>query len=238
MRKDLFVVVLCLLLAGAAFGQKTKPWTEWSKKDAEKMLNDSAWGQSQTKGESQPSGPTGKNVGNGNSNQGGGPNSVSVPTEYYMRVRLLSARPVREGIAGRIRLAKPENATSQITEQLQTIVDKGFGDYIIVALVAEGVDARTGAMVMQKFSRLNTAAASGKVYLERKDGKRVELTEYQAPIADNLGAKFLFPRTLDGATFITPDSGTLRFVLNLSDQLKVDAKFKVADMMYNGNLEY
>jgi len=27
-----------------------KPWTEWTKKDVEKTLNDSAWGQTQSEG--------------------------------------------------------------------------------------------------------------------------------------------------------------------------------------------
>jgi len=30
------------------FAQKQKPWTEWSKKEAEKTLNESPWGQTQT----------------------------------------------------------------------------------------------------------------------------------------------------------------------------------------------
>ncbi len=237
MRKNLFIVFICLLLAGSAFAQKTKPWGEWSKKDADKMVNDSAWGLSQTKGEGPATLPQGANAGNAGRNANAGANSVTIPTEYYLRVRLISARPIREGVARRVQLAQPERA-SEMADPLQKIIDKGFGDFIIVALNAEGVDPRTGVMVMQGFSRLNTAAVTGKVYLERKDGKRVELIEYQAPVADNLGAKFLFPRSVDGAPFISPDSGTFRFVLNFSDKMKIDAKFKVADMMYGDKLEY
>ncbi len=237
MMKNLCVVFVCLLLAGSAFAQKTKPWGDWSKKDADKILNDSAWGQSQTKGESPAGLPQGANAGNANRNANAGANSVTIPTEYYMRVRLISAKPIREGVARRIQLAQPDKA-SEMAGPLQNIIDKGFGDFIIIALNAEGVDPRTGAMVMQGFSRLNTAALNGKAYLERKDGKRLELIEYQAPVGDNLGGKFLFPRTLDGAPFLSPDSGTLRFVLNGSDKMKVDTKFKVADMMYGEKLEY
>ena len=56
--KRIFVVcALICLFAVAAVAQKNKPWTEWTAKDAEKILNDSAWGQTQTEesGGSQPS---------------------------------------------------------------------------------------------------------------------------------------------------------------------------------------
>ena len=54
------ILVICsilLLFAASASAQKAKPWTEWSAKDAEKVLNDSAWGQTQTEQDSssQPS---------------------------------------------------------------------------------------------------------------------------------------------------------------------------------------
>ena len=46
---------LLFVLAGFSSAQ-TKPWTEWSKKEVEKTLNDSAW--SQTQSESPQSQPT------------------------------------------------------------------------------------------------------------------------------------------------------------------------------------
>src|SRR4030095_555479 len=36
------------LVVGAGAQKKMKPWTEWSEKEALKILNDSAWGQTQT----------------------------------------------------------------------------------------------------------------------------------------------------------------------------------------------
>ncbi|MFN0124701.1 MAG: hypothetical protein ACKV2V_29715, partial [Blastocatellia bacterium] len=41
------IAILFLLTAGAIAQKKYKPWTEWSEKDAQKMLNDSPWGQTQ-----------------------------------------------------------------------------------------------------------------------------------------------------------------------------------------------
>jgi hypothetical protein len=47
------VVSACLVVAMfacVALAQKDKPWTEWTRKDVEKTLNDSAWGQTQMEG--------------------------------------------------------------------------------------------------------------------------------------------------------------------------------------------
>lgn len=237
MRKILFVVLICFLLVGSGFAQKYKPWTEWSKKDADKILNDSPWGHSLTKGEGPAGLPQGANAGNSSTSSTSGATRETIPTDYRIRFRLISAKPIREGIARRLVLSQPDKS-KELTEQLQPIVEKGFGDFIIVAVNFEGADPRTVNGFLQALARLNTAALTGKAYLERKDGKRLDLVDYKAPIADDMGGKFVFPRTLDGNPFLSADSGTVRFVVNVSDRFKFDAKFKVSDMMYGEKLEY
>jgi hypothetical protein len=59
MKRIVFICSALVLLNAAAFGQKTKPWTEWNVKDAQKVLADSAWAQSQTEyTETAPTGGT------------------------------------------------------------------------------------------------------------------------------------------------------------------------------------
>ena|SRR5258708_25144874 len=49
MKRILIAIAVLSLIAVASTAQKhDKPWQEWSKKDAEKILNDSPWGQTQT----------------------------------------------------------------------------------------------------------------------------------------------------------------------------------------------
>src|SRR6185295_17703312 len=48
MKRIVFICSALVLLNASAFGQKTKPWTEWNEKDVQKVLTDSAWAQSQT----------------------------------------------------------------------------------------------------------------------------------------------------------------------------------------------
>src|ERR1041384_7517834 len=48
MKQSFFVLALVGLLVTATLAQKQyKPWTDWTKSDVEKILNDSPWGQTQ-----------------------------------------------------------------------------------------------------------------------------------------------------------------------------------------------
>lgn len=64
------------------------------------------------------------------------------------------------------------------------------------------------------------------------------LKDYRPPIADGMGAKFVFPRMVDGQPLVTPDSGYVRFYAELTKDLKLNMRFKVPEMMFDGQLEY
>jgi len=240
-------IVGCVLLTLAAIvnvaiaQEKAKPWTEWSKKDAERILNDSAWGQTQTIESSDSSSTSAitKTQGAGNesvsrtgqSGENLGPRSVSY------RARFLTARPVREAFARLAVLSQP-SAGKEFTDQLQGFIDRDFGKYLVVAFTVESSDAKTGPGTMAAMARMSAEMLKGKVYLERKDGKPLELLDYKPPIADNMGAKFVFERDLDGQPFLTQESDSVKFVMEPNERLKVNLKFKVSAMLYNGKLEY
>src|SRR5206468_395614 len=120
---------VCVLLAGTVLAQKSKPWNEWSKKDADKMLNDSAWGQSQTKSDAPPN--ISKSVNEGK--QAGVPRDTVVSTDIYVRARFITARPIREAFARRILLEQP-NASQEVQDQVKAFVERNFGDLIVVAV--------------------------------------------------------------------------------------------------------
>jgi hypothetical protein len=102
--------------------------------------------------------------------------------------------------------------------------------------------------------KLTTTTIKNNTYLLTKEGQRVFLQEYQAPRNDGLGARFVFPRLVDGKPFITPDSGEILFHADLgggsrlnstlpnSDAARnaftLNTRYKVKDMMYDGKLEY
>jgi hypothetical protein len=61
------------------------------------------------------------------------------------------------------------------------------------------------------FESAVTSVLRETTYPERKDGKRIFLTEYKPPKKDGFGAHFIFSRVLDGHAFINADSGSIRF---------------------------
>ena len=236
MKNILFAGLICVFFAGSLFAQGAKQWNEWSKKDADKVLNDSGWGQTLKKGETPPDMSTRSS--GGSASQGSGVQGPTpLPTEVYLRVRFITAKPIREGFARKLLLSQP-NPPPELTAQLQTVIDNGFGDFTVVAVNVDGPNPQTVGMTLQALMGLKTSDLTDKVYLERKDGKRLPVIDYKRPVADNMGGKFVFARSLDGLPFLTPDSDSVRFVLNLSGNLNFKMKFEVSKMKYGEKLEY
>jgi hypothetical protein len=98
----------------------------------------------------------------------------------------------------------------------------------------KGADIQRAVSFLYKQS---TASLSGYAFLEVKSGGKLSLLEYQTPREDGLGARFVFPRLVDGKPFITPESEEIRFYAKL-DSVKLDRRFKTKDMIYEGTFEY
>jgi hypothetical protein len=246
MRTILFACSMVVLLAASVSAQKTKPWTEWSAKEADKVLNDSAWGQTQTEGDagSQPSSTSAISQttaakesqvrsASAAANVESGEKKESMSVHY--RVRLLSAKPIR---AAFVRMIELQGAPPERVAQLRTFVDRDFGDYIVVTITMDGNDRKRMGIATSEISTIDADALKTTTYLERKDGKRIALMEYRPPSADGLGAKFVFPRTVEGKPFIEADSGEVRFATQAGKALKITRRFKVSEMMFDGKLEY
>jgi hypothetical protein len=233
-----------IMLVSTVVAQKQKPWTEWSKKDVDKVLTDSAWGQTQSEGGSQqPSSSEGaitQVASSGASNrqlsrQGeSGEGRPSGVVKYH--VRFLSAKPVRAAFARMVLLSKPQ-ADEALTTQLQAFIDREIADYIVVSVGIEVGDEKMAAPLMRAFSVATTEDLQKNVYLERKDGKKLYLMEYRAPVADGMGAKFIFPRAVEGKPFLS-ESDSVRFSAQLNERMKLNTRYKLSEMLYDGKLEY
>jgi hypothetical protein len=108
---------------------------------------------------------------------------------------------------------------------------------IILTLSVESTDQRYTTPAMQAMNSAITATLKNETYLER-NGKRNFLHEYVPPGKDGFGARFIFLRNVDEQPFIKENSGEVRFFTKYSNGMKVDRRFKVSDMMYEGQLEY
>ncbi len=244
MRTVISACLAVLVITGSAVAQK-KAWTEWTKKDVEKTLNDSAWGQTQTEGgsSSTPSNDTAitqvaaqrsadRQL---SSRQGESGETKAVPYVKY-HVRFLSAKPVREAFARQVLLSRSE-PDENLTAQLQGFINGNFADYIVISVGVEVGDAKMAGPIMAAFTNATAEALKQNVYLERKDGKKLFLEEYRAPVQDGMGAKFIFKRALDGQPFLS-ENDNVRFVAQFNEKMKVNTRYKLSDMQYDGKLEY
>ncbi len=249
-------IITALLVAGIGAQQPT-PWTGWSPKDAAKILTDSPWGQTQTdtntsemvysptvgsgagSASNRPARTTGirdEQADRNRSRATEGAYNQAVTINY--RVRFLSARPVREALAATILQGQPAASSARAKREMQQFVDRNFGDYIVVAVTYDASDQRLSGKAFQDFSAAKPDTLKNNTYLERKDGKRIFLMDYRAPIDDGIGARFVFPRVVDGRAFLNGESGDVRFYSEVGANVKLNLRFKIADMVYHGKLEY
>ena len=246
------MIVLALVLTASA-QRKDYSWMELPKKDADRLLANSPWSQTQVDtdasemffsptragtssiGQSSSRGTTSDQQAINNNRADRGAVNEEIHISY--RISFLSSRPVRQALAKTI-LAAEREPNDQLVKQLQDFVERDFSAYIVIAVTVDSTDRRFSGPIMQLINSGSTGTLKNNAYLERQDGKRLFLTQYLPPIADNLGAKFIFPRLVDGQPFLKSDSGTVRFYAEFNDSFKLNMRYKVADMIYDQKLEY
>ena len=254
MLRILFIGFLLFTLVLSAFSQGQEDWTKRTKVEAEKILDFSAWGKLQTDTDTSelfysPTRPGTSSIGassasrattgtqqainNNRADQGAVNQAVSV--NYH--IRLFSARPIREAIA-RLVVLNQDHRYEELTALMQPFVDRNFGPYVVLTVAFDSNDGRALGPVLQAFSVATADTLRNKTYLERKDGKKLYLMDYRAPSADGLGAKFVFEREPGGKAFITENAGNFRFFSEVSSKIKLNVRYSIAELTYNGKLEY
>jgi hypothetical protein len=237
----LITFTLLLTLATASAQKADKEWTEWSKKDAQKILDDSPWGQVQTDADTSQMfySPTQDPQRMGSSSNDGarlgqGATNQSVFVKFH--VRFFSARPIREALVRLMELQ--QRPVNDVEAKLRRFAELKSESSIIVTVIFESNDQRYSGIAMQAFNSAITATMKNDSYLQRSDGKQLFLEEYVPPGRDGFGARFIFLREKEGQPFIRDKSGEIRFFAKYPNGIKIDRRFKVADMMYQGELEY
>jgi hypothetical protein len=182
----LFLLILPATLATSititSQGQKkSKPWQQWSRKDAEGILNDSAWGKTQTetdisemmfRPQAAPDARTGSSNADPLRDERGGSSNQATSIRY--RIRFLSAKPIRQAFARVIALDQPSE-DPRVKAYMNDFVDRQFDRWIAVTVGFESRDQRYSSVALQAFASATTDSLKNKTYLERKDGKRVFL---------------------------------------------------------------
>src|SRR5437868_9521881 len=164
-------LLIAVLSAGATAQKQFKPWTVWDKNDVEKILNDSAWGQTQIETDTSEMffTPT-TQVGAGDSANRREQGATNQATSVKFRIRWLSAKPIREALVRQEQLA-----TGKISDKLKFFAEGPSYTRIVIAVTIEASDQRFGAKVMQALSSANTGVLKNNTYIELQGGKRAYL---------------------------------------------------------------
>jgi len=232
--KRLCLVLLCLFAfvhGSYVLAQwNKKPYTEWSEKETIKLLNDSPWGQTQALTD------TSQMTGQGRMDSG--QSRVADVSSVQIRIRFLSAKPVRQAVSHLMEMKNREAISPQQAAQLKAFAAADFPDYIVVTVLPESEKASALFQQTQSaFYKLTTNDLKNNTYL-LTGGKRVFIKEYQPPAKDGLGARYIFPRQMDGKPFVTAESGDILFRSEPQGFVVLNMRYKTKDMMFEGKLEY
>jgi len=209
MKKSFVMFAMAGFFVSGAIAQKQlKPWTDWTKSDVEKILNDSPWGQTQIDTDTSEMVYTPTTLaGGGDSASRREQGATNQATSVKFRIRWLSAKPIREALVRQEQLT-----TGKVSEQLKFFAEGPSYTRIVIAVTFDASDQRFGARVMQAFRSANLGVLKNSTYLELKDGRRIFLQQYVPPHENVLGAAmFVFPRNAEGRPLLTADSLGVRF---------------------------
>ena len=227
-------LLLCVFLFSASwllaedFWQQ--PFDKWKREDVVRMLNDSPWAQKETFTAAIDT----KSAG------------LQGEKELYFgfTVRFFSARPVREAY---VRMARLMNNYDQMAPDQRQEFDKRFqralnldvADRVIVALDYATNEPNTARDLRTAFELATADTLKQRVYLISQRLGRVELHEYFPPSNDGTGAKFVFPRTVNGQPVFGPQDKEIRFDFTTPvTNHHIFLTFKSSKMLYRGELSY
>src|SRR5262249_12499637 len=131
-------------------------------------------------------------------------------------VRLLSARPVREAYA-RIQQIRagydglsPEEKR-RIDASLLSVLKLDTSRWIVVTVSFRTNDESTEIAVRQFFETQTTDSMSLRARLSTDRFAQVELAAYFSPVDEEVGAKFVFPRRVDGVAVASKEDQNVVF---------------------------
>jgi hypothetical protein len=251
-----FLVLICSIAVLAQTSEK--PYSEWSKKEARKVLDDSPWVKKvrleggvrppKLKDNSKVALPPSTN---GNPydphrypdprvEQAAKVDQPKTAAGATCRVRLLSALPIREAFG---RSGVIADRGENIAAYLRALTEADLENEIIVAISCdfwgpiEFWPSLPPPPPVGGGSARNPAGST-EIYLQTTEDRRVHPERYEPPRDDRLGAIFVFPRLVDGEPLVTPGSRELRFCMKSSKSFSIDVRFKLKAMVYAGKLEY
>ncbi|HKE59861.1 MAG TPA: hypothetical protein VKB46_24285 [Pyrinomonadaceae bacterium] len=246
--------LLSVVLAAVVYAQgqlPAKPFSQWSRSEAERVLNDSAWAPKQElrikfDKERQSAAGSYSGVSAASAAQAATEVTSQVPVDFVFSLRLRSALPIRQAL---VRLRTLETDIEKMNEQQLAQFDKqtrgllecpACTDNYVVTLSSKSRNTPGADAVYTVFKGGRLADLQRYIFIANEHGERRPLIHFVPPKVPGDEATFFFPRLDDkGAALLTADNKEL--LVNLSDnQPSSISNFKldVSKLVLNGKVEF
>ena len=258
MKRGLRIGTLLIFGVGAAaiagYAQSVwtaKPFTQWSRSDAESVLNESPLSSHQEvrmQFDKERQTAAGSYSGVSSASAAASQTEVmsDLPVDFVFTLRLRSALPVRQAL---VRLKQLESDSKKLSQKDLESFDtqiKGLlecpactGNYV-VTLSSKSLNRPGADAVYTTFKGGRLSDLQRFVFLANERGERRELIHFVAPKVPGDEAIFFFPRLDEkGAPLLTTENKQL--LINLSDkQVNSVSNFKidVSKLVMNGKVEF
>lgn len=248
---------LLIAMAGltvVAWGQAAwtkKPFKEWSRSEAEKILNDSPWASQQEvriqfDKEAQKAAGSYSGVSSAAAAQSQMEVSRDLPVDFIFTLRLRSALPVRQAL---VRLRQLQTDIEKLSAKELAAFDaqtKGLlecpacADNYVVALSSRSKNSPGADAVYAAFKGGRLADLQRYVYIANERGDRRALVHFVPPRVPGDEATFFFPRLDEkGSPLLGPENKEL--LVNLTDKQAnsiTNFKMDVSKLIVNGKVEF
>ena len=222
-----FLIPVLFLLA-FPFPFLEEPFTRWSLEEALTVLNDSPWARQTTFTE------IAEGVGSGVRGE------KEIFNTFY--TRLLSSLPVRQAF---VRVEQHTHDYDSLSGSERARFDNltapglelDFEDWIVLAVSFRSNDPDKEREVDRYLEIGTTDSLKNLAFLSTSRVSQVRLKGYFPPQGDGVGAKFAFPRVVDGRPIVTEDTETLVFELEIpSAEPILSVTFVVRELKCGGEL--
>ncbi len=223
-RAALFSILLPVMALGGSTWNTTEPFDQWSLEKAVEVLNQSPWAKQETFTR------VIRGVGSGISGE------KEIYNTFY--VRFLSARPIREAYA---RVQQIQYGYDEMLPEEREVfgklqqknLDINLSDYIVVSISFRSNDPNEESHVRRFFQSETVETLRTKIFLSTSAHPQVEISAYFPQQEESIGAKFVFPREINGKPVVSSDCSriTLEFLDVPGADSRLNATFDVDPMI-------
>ncbi len=228
---SLFGILLAFMAGSTASWTAHEAFSKWPVNRVVQMLNSSPWAKQETFTR------VISGVGSGISGE------KEIFNTYY--VRFLSARPIREAYARLQQIQhgydkmSPEERASFEAVQLPNL-DMDVSKWIVLSVSFRSNDPNEESSVRRFFQSETVKTLKTKAFLSTASCSQVELSAYFPQQEESVGAKFIFPREVNGVPVLTSEcpNVTLELLDVPGTNARLRATFAVKPMIVGNQLVF